>query len=236
MSAGLPDSSVPRTAGAIIVAAGAGTRMEGVDKVFAPLRGEPLIAHTVRAFERCPAVETIVLVVAGPLLAEMSRLVDQQGWQKAQTVTVGGPRRQDSVVLGLRVLAPCEWVVVHDGARPLVHPDLIAKGLEVAADGGAAIAAVPVKDTVKVVGTEGQVQATLDRSTLWQAQTPQVFRRDLLERAHREVAEDVTDDAAMVEGLGMPVRVFLGSYENIKVTTPEDLLMAEALLANSALL
>jgi 2-C-methyl-D-erythritol 4-phosphate cytidylyltransferase len=228
------DQSSP-TASAIIVAAGASSRMAGVDKIFAPLRGVPLIVRTIDAFERCTLVSAIVLVVAdGPGLWDAARLVqEQEGWRKVRTVKAGGPRRQDSVALGLESLPPCDWVIVHDGARPLVGPGLIELGLEAAAVTGAAIAGVPAKDTVKVVGHDGHVVATPDRRGLWMVQTPQVFRRDLLERAHREVTEDVTDDAAMVERLGLPVRVFMGSYSNIKVTTPEDLKVAEALLADA---
>ena len=220
-----------RVLGAVVVAAGAGTRMDGVDKTFAPLAGVPLVARTVDAFERCPAVQSIVLVVAERSREAAARLARERGWRKVVKVVGGGPRRQDSVACGLGELPACEWVVVHDGARPLVEPELIARGLEAAGEGGAAIAAVPAKDTVKVVGPDERVQSTLDRRGLWLVQTPQVFRRELLERAHREVTEEVTDDAAMVERLGQPVRVFMGSYRNLKVTTPEDLVVAEALLA-----
>ncbi len=219
--------------GVVIAAAGASTRMEGEDKILAPLSGGPLILHTVAAFERCPSVSEIVVVVAERSLWETVRLLDEQHhWSKVRAVKAGGPRRQDSVALGLAALPPCEWVVVHDGARPLVDAALVERGVEAAAVSGAAVAAVPAKDTMKVVGPTGEVQATPERSTLWAVQTPQVFRRDLLERAHREVSEDVTDDAAMVERLGLPVQVFMGAYTNLKVTTPDDLLVAETLLAN----
>ena len=228
-NAGLPDAS----AGGIIVAAGASTRMGGVDKIFVELGGRPLIEHSIDVFEGCPAVASIVLVVAqGQSLWDAARLVDQRPqWRKVRAIRPGGPRRQDSVALGLAALPPCEWVVVHDGARPLVTPELITSGVEAASSTGAAIAAVPAKDTIKVVDDAQQVASTPDRSGLWLVQTPQVFRRDLLERAHREVQEDVTDDAAMVERLDVSVRVFMGSYANIKVTTLEDLAVAEALLA-----
>jgi 2-C-methyl-D-erythritol 4-phosphate cytidylyltransferase len=221
--------------GAVIVAAGASTRMGGTDKIFAPLGGRPLVLWAVDAFEECPAVESIVLVVApGQSLWDAGKLAEEQGhWHKVRAVRAGGHRRQDSVALGLASLPPCDWVVVHDGARPLVNPSLIERGVEAAQATGAAIAAVPAKDTVKIVGKEGVVCATPDRDGLWLVQTPQVFRRDLLERAHQEVPDDVTDDAAMVERLDIRVRVYMGSSANIKVTTPEDLLMAEALLATA---
>ena len=223
----------PSLAGAIVVAAGASTRMDGVDKTFASLGGVPLIARTVAAFESCADIGAIVLVVAERNLEAAAETARAHGWTKVVEVCSGGLRRQDSVARGLRALPDCEWVVVHDGARPLVEPPLVSRGLEAAGATGCAVAAVPSKDAVKVVGAEGSVESTLDRSGVWLVQTPQVFRRELLERAHREVSEDVTDDASMVERLGLPVRVFMGSPSNLKVTTPEDLLLAEALLGSA---
>jgi 2-C-methyl-D-erythritol 4-phosphate cytidylyltransferase len=143
-------------------------------------------------------------------------------------IVLGGERRRDSVAAGLRVVLDCEWVVVHDGARPFVTPDLISRGLEAARLSGAAIAAVPVNDTIKAVRDEVVVD-TVDRSTLWAAQTPQVFRTALLWEAHHRTAGDTTDDAAMVEALGTAVRVYPGAYGNMKVTFPEDLDLARAL-------
>ncbi len=226
-------AGAPSLAGAIVVAAGASTRMDGVDKTFASLGGVPLIARTVAAFEACVDIGAIVLVVAERNLAAAAETARAHGWTKVVAVCPGGPRRQDSVANGLRALPDCEWVVVHDGARPLVEPPLVSRGLEAARDTGCAVAAVPSKDTVKIVGADGSVESTLDPGGVWLAQTPQVFRRELLERAHREVSEDVTDDASMVERLGLPVRVFMGSASNLKVTTPEDLLVAEALLGSA---
>ena len=228
-SAGAPRSAV----GAIIVAAGSSRRMGGTDKMLVDLEGRPLLLWSVEVMESCPEVGHVVLVAGrGQHLWDVGRLLDAHPhWRKVRTVTVGGPRRQDSVHNGLKVLPPCDWVVVHDGARPLVEPQLISRGLEAAGETGAAIAAVPMSDTVKVVSADRRVQSTLDRATLWQVQTPQIFKRTLLERAHRRVPEDVTDDAAMVERLGLPVTVYMGSYRNLKVTTPDDLRVAAALLA-----
>lgn len=203
--------------------------MGGMDKVFAPILGLPLIAHTVAAFEACTAVDDLVLVVAPGALEQAEALAREQGWRKLRAICLGGARRQDSVRTGLERLPPCQWVVVHDGARPCLEPALIERGLE-AAESGAAVAAVPVADTIKVVSPEQMVLSTLDRSGLWAVQTPQVFRYQLLWEAHQRCQDTVTDDAAMVERLGHPVRVFPGSPSNLKVTTPEDLVMAEALL------
>ena len=219
------------TACAIIVAAGASTRMGSAgDKTLADLGGEPLIARTVDVFERCAAVSTIVLVVSKRNVGAIAALCEAKRWRKTRPPLPGGARRQDSVRAGLDALpAECEWVLVHDGARPFVTPRMIEDGLAAAAATGAAIAVVPAFDTVKRVAADGRVVETLDRSELAMVQTPQVFRRDILERAHAEIPDDVTDDAAMAERIGIEVRTFNGARTNIKITTPEDLLLAGAL-------
>ena len=217
--------------GAIIVAAGGSTRMGGSDKLFADLGGRPLLARALQAFQDSPLVHRIVLVLSAANLERGRALVAEWGVDKLTAACEGGPRRQDSVRLGLEALGPCEWVLVHDGARPLASAALIERGLAAARETGAAVPAVSVADTVKLAAADGTVERTLDRSHLWAAQTPQVFRYDLLLRAHREVTAEVTDDAAMLEALGLPVKLFEGSAANIKVTTPEDLRLAEALLA-----
>ncbi|MCZ6788593.1 MAG: 2-C-methyl-D-erythritol 4-phosphate cytidylyltransferase, partial [Chloroflexi bacterium] len=132
--------------------------------------------------------------------------------------------------LGLQALSPCDWVVVHDGARPCVEPELVERGLEEARKWGSAVAAVPVHDTLKSADSEGRVTSTVDREGIWAVQTPQVFPSETLREAHRQVDATATDDAALVEWLGRPVHLYTGSQANIKVTTSEDLLMAEAVL------
>ena len=210
--------------GAVIVAAGASTRMQGADKTLADLGGEPLIARAVDAFEQCAAVGAIALVAAERNLDAIAALRIAKGWRKTMPPLPGGARRQDSVRIGLHALPPeCEWALVHDGARPFVTSLMIEDGLRAAADTGAAIAVVPAFDTVKRVAADGRVIETLDRSELAMTQTPQVFRRDILERAHAEITADVTDDAAMVERMGVEVRTFDGARSNIKVTSPEDM-------------
>lgn len=216
-------------AGAVVAAAGESRRMGGVDKIFTPLLGIPLIVHPLRVFNDSPLVDEIVLVVAPARVDEARRLVAERGLSNVRAVCAGGAHRQDSVRAGLEALSRCDWVLVHDGARCCVPPSLIEAGLEAVRESGAAIAAVPVVDTVKVVADQ-RVRSTLDRSSLWAIQTPQVFRTELLLDAHRRCQELVTDDAAMVERLGIPVRVFMGAYDNLKVTTPEDMLLAEAIL------
>ena len=204
--------------------------MAGIDKIFSPILGLPLIVHTVEALEACSLVSSLVLVLSAGNVERGRRLAEERGWSKLVTVCQGGPRRQDSVRLGLESLPQCSWVAVHDGARPLIQADILQRGLEAAQEIGAAVAAVPAKDTIKAVSSQGLVEATPPRDSLWMVQTPQVFRYDLLLEAHRACQESVTDDASMVESLGHKVKVFMGSYSNIKVTSPEDLAMAELLL------
>jgi len=205
--------------------------MAGVDKLLAPLAGRPLLAHTLAAFQACPSVGRVALVMAGERLEEGRDLVRAHGFDKVAAVCEGGERRQDSVRAGLEALGRCEWAVVHDGARPLVTPRLIEDGLAAARETGAAICAVPVSDTIKQVSAAGEVERTVEREGLWLVQTPQVFRYDLLLEAHRRAARiEATDDAALVEAMGGRVRVYMGSPRNIKVTTPEDLALAEVLV------
>lgn len=205
--------------------------MAGADKLFTEVAGQPLLAHAIAPFQECASIERIVLVMAPLNLKRGRDLVERYGFTKATALVKGGERRQDSVRLGLEALGGCDYVAVHDGARPLVTPELIARGLEAARETGAAAPAIPIADTVKEAGPNGIVLRTLDRSRLWAVQTPQVFRYELLLRAHREITADVTDDAAMVEALGEPVRLFEGSRANIKVTTVEDLTLIKALTA-----
>ncbi|MDP2660487.1 MAG: 2-C-methyl-D-erythritol 4-phosphate cytidylyltransferase [Dehalococcoidia bacterium] len=220
----------PGRVGSVIVAAGSGERMGGADKLFAPLAGEPVLAHTLRAFHACGAIDEIVLVLSPKNLAQGRLLVEQRGWWKVNEICLGGAERQDSVREGLARLKGCEWVVIHDGARPLVSQQLIICGLEEARDCGAAIAAVPVKDTLKVVGPRLEVERTPDRSSLWAVQTPQVFRYDLIWDAYTRSQAPAPDDAVLVERLGHKVKVYMGSYDNLKITTQEDLAIAETLL------
>ena len=211
--------------GAVILAAGRSSRMAGVDKTFAPLGGRPLLAHTLDRFEEFDPVQEIALVVAADALEQGRELARRYGYRKVSQICAGGERRQDSARAGLDALQPCQWVILHDGARPGVDAALLQRGLAAAKQSpdGAAIAAVPVKDTIKIVSPAREIAATPDRSTLYAAQTPQIFRYARLRQAHAQFVGDATDDATMVESLGDRVVVFPGSYRNLKVTTPEDL-------------
>jgi 2-C-methyl-D-erythritol 4-phosphate cytidylyltransferase len=212
------------------VAAGESRRMNGVDKVFAPLGGRPALSYVLDAFESCKAVRQIVVVVNKASVEKCRELIAEKKRAKQFEVCVGGKRRQDSVVVGLKELRDCDWVVIHDGARPLVTKELIERGLEVAGETGAAAAAVPVTDTIKVAGDDRIVHQTPPRQNLWAVQTPQVFRVDIISKAYQKAKGEVTDDASLVEALGNKVKLYTGSYDNIKITNSDDLLIAEALL------
>jgi 2-C-methyl-D-erythritol 4-phosphate cytidylyltransferase len=223
------------TSAAIIVAAGTSRRMQGRDKLWTPLAGRITLARSIDVFEGSPIIDTIILVLNAERIDDAASLCEQEGWRKIAALIPGGQRRQDSVCAGLDALATCDpacrWVMIHDGARPLVTPAILEAGLHAAHQYQAAIAAVPVQDTIKLV-QDGKVSSTIDRSQLWAIQTPQVFSFPLIHQAHHSSAaqHDVTDDATLLEQLGQPVTVFPGAYTNIKITTQDDLLLAEAFL------
>jgi len=214
---------------AVITAAGSSQRMGGADKMFALLGEKPLLVRVVDVFQSCNVIDQIVLVVNKENLEKYQQLVTEHEWPKITDVCPGGERRQDSVAAGLSRLSDCTWVVIHDGARPLVTEDLIHRGLAEAQETGVAAAAVPVTDTIKIAGDDRLVKYTPPRDNLWAVQTPQVFRFDIITKAYRLISDDVTDDAALVEKLDYRVKLYMGSYDNIKITTPFDLALAEIL-------
>jgi 2-C-methyl-D-erythritol 4-phosphate cytidylyltransferase len=205
--------------------------MNGVDKVLAPLAGRPVISYVLAAFDGCPSVDHIVLVVNEKSLEACRKLT--AGLSTPIDVCIGGKRRQDSVAAGLKKLDKCDWVIIHDGARPLVTRELIEQGLEEAQETGAAVAAVPVTDTIKTAGDDRIVLQTPSRQNLWAVQTPQVFRLDIITEAYQKAEGEVTDDAALVERLGYRVKLYMGSYDNIKITTQSDLLVAETIIKHA---
>ena len=212
-------------AGAIIVAGGSSARMGGIDKMFAPLEGKPVLARVVAAFETAPSVDRIVLVLNSNNLERGRKLVESEGWQKVDAVIPGGALRQDSVRAGLAMAGDCKWVIIHDGARPLVTVKLIEDGLAAAAETGGALCAVPVTDTI-TEELDGFAVKTLPRERLRAAQTPQVFRADIIKEAYALAQGEFTDDASLVEAAGHRVKIYPGDYDNIKLTTPADLIMA----------
>ncbi len=217
--------------GAVIVAAGSASRMGGIDKILAPLGGEPVIVRTVRNFQECDAIREIVIVTRPDLIVPISDLC--HAFSKVKAVVVGGDSRDASVHLGLNALSDkCKLVAVQDGARPFSGWQLIDRVVRAAAAYGAAAPAIPVKDTIKVV-RGGLVAETPDRSTLKAVQTPQVFDFDLLRGALKKAKMDgisITDDCSAVEHMGMSVKIVDGDERNIKITTPMDLKIAEMLL------
>ena len=220
-----------RYCGAVIVAAGNASRMGGIDKVMAPLDGEPMIKRTVRAFEECPAIREIVIVTRQDLLQPVMELC--HSYEKVRAVVVGGVDRAESVRNGMNALSEkVRLVAVQDGARPLVSWEVIDRTVRAANTYHAAAPGIPVKDTTKIV-KGGLVESTPDRSNLRAIQTPQVFDFDLLrgalEQAKLENAP-ITDDCSAVERLGMKVKIVEGDERNIKVTTPMDLKIAQMLL------
>lgn len=225
-------------AAVVIVAAGNSRRMQGLDKLWIPLAGRITLARTVDVFESSPLIDTIVLVTNNERLADTRALCEQEQWGKVAAIVAGGTHRQNSVRNGLDALAKinptCRWVMIHDGARPFVTPTILEEGLRAAQEHQASIPVVPVKETIKQV-QDGKVSATLERSQLWAVQTPQVFAFSLIHQAHHLplAQEQATDDATLLERLGYTVSVFNGSHTNIKITTPEDLFFAEALLKGS---
>lgn len=201
----------------------------GEDKVWLPLGEYPVVAYSLRAFAACSRLDRLVLVVSRERMETARELAGRLGIP-AQ-VQEGGERRQDSVQRGLDAVRDEELVAIHDGARPLVTPHLIEACYQAAERDGAAVPAVPMRDTIKRISADGWVMGTVERTGLWAVQTPQVFRTALIRRAYESLDRDVTDDSAVVELLGHPVRVVLGDPNNLKLTTPDDLVFARALVA-----
>ena len=222
---------------AVIVAAGTASRMEGTDKIMVDLCGEPLILHTLRAFQESDDIQEIVLVTREDLLEPLSELCVAKKITKLTKICRGGETRAASVQAGLdQVSKNCGFVAIHDGARPLVTQTVIHDAVRKAAKFNAAAPAVPVKDTIKEVHG-GVISATPDRSALWAVQTPQVFEIDLYRAALDQAIaakKEITDDCSAAEAYGINVVITPGSDENLKVTTPTDLILAEALLQRRA--
>ncbi|TDF91429.1 2-C-methyl-D-erythritol 4-phosphate cytidylyltransferase [Paenibacillus piri] len=216
----------------VVVAAGKGSRMRTEEsKQYLHLNGKPIIVHTLALFQRIAQVDTIVLVTGTDDMERCSGYVGQYGLSKVKHIVAGGKERQHSVYRGLQALAAdTEWVMVHDGVRPFVAVEHVVACWRKAMETEAAVLAVPVKDTIKVVNSAGTIQSTPDRRSLWAIQTPQAFRLSLLKRAYAEAEKDGftgTDDAMLVERIGTPVQVVEADYYNIKITTPEDLPWAD---------
>jgi 2-C-methyl-D-erythritol 4-phosphate cytidylyltransferase len=221
---------------AIIPAGGSGKRMQGhLSKQYLSVDGKPILVHTLRVFQRSPDIDEIVLVVLEEDIQMVRQMIaEPRGISKVRHVLAGGEQRQDSVRNGLAVIGDdVEIVLIHDAVRPFVSGDLIHTAVREAEKHGAVTVGMPVKDTIKRVDQNGGVLETLDRQVLWMTQTPQAFKRSIIQEAYRKADEDQfygTDDASLVERMGFRVKMIAASYENIKITTPEDLLIAEFLI------
>jgi len=221
----------------IVVAAGKGERMGTMlPKPFLSLLGIPLLIHTLRAITASSLVHKIILVIAKERESLSRELLQSHGsFSVPISLVYGGNERQDSVRFGLAALDPdSEIVAIHDAARPFLTPDILDASIHAAAEYGGAVVAVPARDTIKRVTESGIVTETVPRQQLWLAQTPQTFQVALIREAHaRAAAENIimTDDAALLEWSGKPVKVIVGSQRNFKITTPEDLVLAEMILA-----
>ncbi len=225
---------------AIVLAAGQGKRMHSkIQKQYMMLREKPLLYYALNAFEKSEVDDVIVVVGAGEIRFCRAHIIEKYGFTKVRAVVEGGKERYHSVYQGIRAVENCDYVLIHDGARPLVDESMIASALDSVRTYQACVVGMPVKDTVKVVDDNGYSQSTPDRSKLWAVQTPQAFSFELVRGAYEKLFEKdeyqigVTDDAMVVEQMtGHRVKLIEGSYENIKVTTPEDVSVAEVFLQN----
>ena len=223
----------------VILAAGASQRMRiaadntslPLDKTFMELLGRPVISYSLDIFESCPVVDEIVLVLSQRNLEQGRKLVDSGNWSKVSGVCVGGDTRTESVLSGINSLSQCDFVMIHDGARPCVTVDVIKNGLFAAESTGAAIPVIPIRDTVKNI-EQNRVRNTVPRDTLVLAQTPQIFRFEIIKKAIMLRSSSTTDDSKLVEDIGCEVVSFRGDENNIKITTPFDIDLAELIVRN----
>jgi 2-C-methyl-D-erythritol 4-phosphate cytidylyltransferase len=224
----------------IIAAAGKGTRMNiDINKQYIDICGMPMLARTIKVFEDCRHIDEIILVVnSGDIVYCKKDIVEYFGFNKVKTLVAGGSDRQGSVFQGLKEVNKNTGIVlIHDGARPFIKEESIIKSIRAAEEFGASCVAVPVKDTIKYSDSEGFINQTLDRSILWSIQTPQTFKFELILKAHEKAAKDSflgTDDAVLVERLGFKIKLVPGDYSNIKITTQEDIVIAEAIVRNQS--
>lgn len=222
---------------AIVLAAGQGKRMHSkIQKQFMELDGMPVLCYSLRCFQESPLIRDIILVTGEEYVSWCKEeIVEKYGFSKVSSVVCGGKERYDSVYEGLRACRDTEYVLIHDGARPFIDQGIIERGLEAATQTGASVVGMPSKDTVKIADAKGNVSETPDRSSVWIVQTPQIFQYQLIYNAYTSIlAKDmagITDDAMVAEHeTGVKIRFSEGSYRNIKITTPEDLVIAEAFL------
>jgi len=220
---------------AVVLAAGSGSRMKGqVAKQFLECNGKPLIFYALNTMEQSKVIDQCILVTQEDKIDFVkTEIVDKYHFQKVVKIIAGGAERYASVRNAVKELTDQEYIFIHDGARPLVDEAILERGLETVREYGACVAAVPAKDTIKIVDDECFAKKTPDRKTMWLVQTPQIFKGEIIKEAYAKMPEvdSVTDDASVVEKYGKSkIKMFLGDYKNIKVTTPEDLILMKAFL------
>lgn len=222
---------------AIVLAAGQGKRMNSkIQKQFLEVGGHPILYYSLRCFQESPLIQKIILVTGKDVISYCkSEIVEKYGFTKVTGIVAGGKERYDSVYAGLLACENCDYVLIHDGARPFITEEILKRGLDGVQDTGACVIGMPSKDTIKIADSDGFVEKTPDRNCVWTIQTPQIFSYSLIRNAHerirRKEMNSVTDDAMVVEQeTGTKIRLVEGSYQNIKITTPEDLIIAEAFL------
>ena len=218
---------------AILAIAGSGTRLKTSDpKALISICDKPIFVYSLEAFEKSTLIDSVVIVTQEKFIDQFNEIIEKYGIKKVKKIVVGGDTRFESVNNGLQNIDDdTDIVIVHDGARPLITSDLVDRSIESTKEHGAVIVAVEVKPTIKRVGADLFVEETLNRNELWEVQTPQVFKKDILLKAHAQKISDVpTDDASLVEQIGVKVKILKGDYKNIKVTTKEDIIVAEAFL------
>ena len=221
---------------AVIVAGGKGTRMgSDINKQYLELSGKAVLAHTIAKFQKCQMIDEIIIVTGAQEVEYCTKHIwNKYGFSKIKSIVPGGKERQDSVYNGLLRVSPKAGIVlIHDGARPLIRKEQIEASIEGALEVGGCVVGVPVKDTVKICDHNQLIVQTPSRDTLWAVQTPQTFRYDWIVKAYQEGIKNnlqATDDSMMVEALGYPVKMIHGRYDNIKITTPEDLVIAKSMM------
>ncbi len=212
---------------------GVGKRFQSSEpKQFVLLHGRELGLYSIEAFEDCDAIDSMVIVVPKDFVSQMKKMVSREGFKKVAIVVEGGKTRGESVCCGLKACDEDTMIVcIHDGVRPLVKAETVHKAILLCEESDAVVVGVRVKSTIKCVGDNQEISSTLDRDLLWEAQTPQVFKKELILEAYEKgVGQSFTDDSALVEQMGVPVKMLEGNYSNVKVTTPDDLFVADAFL------
>lgn len=221
---------------AIIVAAGSGSRMNmDINKQYIEISGKSVLARTLQVFNDCSYINEIIVVVnENDIFFCKNNIIDSYDLNKVKSIVAGGKERQNSVYNGLmEVSIETDIVLIHDGARPFISVESIKNSISSAEEFGGSVVAVPVKDTIKVADEQGIISHTIDRSTLWSIQTPQAFKYSLIINAHNKAIDDEfngTDDSVLLERLGQKLKLVMGGYDNIKITTKEDLLVAETII------